>query len=67
MWFPRILALLTGMLWGCAMVKAPHRLALSHYFADDRRGHPEAVHREQETRLSTCTQTTLRSCISHVQ
>jgi len=50
--------LLTGMLWGCAMVNGTPPLGSEPLFQADATDAAilEAVHREQETRLSTCTQ-----------
>ncbi len=50
--------LLTGMLWGCAMVNGTPPSGSEPLFQADATDAAilEAVHREQETRLSTCTQ-----------
>ena len=50
--------LLTGMLWGCAMVAGTPPSGPEPLFQADATDAVilQAVHREQETRLSTCTQ-----------
>ncbi len=54
--------LLTGMLWGCAMVNGTPPPSSEPLFQADAPDTAilQVVHREQETRLSTCTQN--RSC-----
>ena len=49
---------MTGMLWGCAMVKGPPPPSSAPLFQADAADTVllQAVHREQETLLSTCTQ-----------